>query len=709
VKRWGQRESRAACAAVDHGDPALPVAGSGKLSAVRKSRRARWRAAALIAIHVVVAAHVTHFIIAGRTLSPVEPSESMYTLELGWVNAGFIFFAVALLSTLLFGRFFCGWACHIVALQDLCGYLLRRLGIRPRPLRSRLLVFVPLGVGLYMFVWPTVHRLLVARTTFPGFQNHLVTDGFWDTFPGPVIAVLTLLVCGFAAVYFLGNKGFCTYGCPYGAFFAGMDRLALGRIVVSDACDQCGHCTATCTSNVRVHEEVARHGMVVSPGCMKCLDCISVCPKEALSFRFGGPALFRGSRAGSGRTFDSSVGHAALFSLAFVLVLLAVSGAYGAWLYAVAGALVVLTVLVVSKRRGDFHLSAGEELLAGFVFVGSVLTFRGLYDGPPLLMSAGLGAITAFVVLKLYHLARNPNVRLQNLNLKLGGRVRRAGWTFATAATVWLLFSGHSAFAQWHRAWGGYWLNRTEASREDALSGAFRQRSYSERHHEAARAAHHHFSLADRFGLKDVVEVKLGLAWTHLLRQEPEAAEHEIRAALALDPRDPVKHENLVSFLLARGHTGRATEALADKIGLVEEPKPEDHFRLAGLLLADERASEALEHYRASVELAPNTAETRYNLGGLLRRMGRPAEALVHLEAASALAPGDRDTQVELGLTHAALGDAQAAIAALRRAIEIDPSHPESMYHLPQVIAEIEGVTAQSATAPEGSPVSPSR
>src|SRR5207244_13139649 len=123
-----------------------------------------------------------------------------------------------------------------------------------------------------------------------GVPNHFMNAAFLATFPGPLFALLTFVACGFAAVYFLGAKGFCTYGCPYGAMFGGLDRFSPGRIVVSDACEQCGHCTATCTSNVLVHDEVRRFGMVVDPGCMKCLDCVSVCPKGALSFSFARPS-----------------------------------------------------------------------------------------------------------------------------------------------------------------------------------------------------------------------------------------------------------------------------------------------------------------------------------------------------------------------------------------------------------------------------------
>ena len=59
------------------------------------------------------------------------------------------------------------------------------------------------------------------------------------------------------------------------------------RIRVTDACAGCGHCTAVCTSNVRVHEEVRDYGMVVDSGCMKCLDCVSVCPNDALYYGAG--------------------------------------------------------------------------------------------------------------------------------------------------------------------------------------------------------------------------------------------------------------------------------------------------------------------------------------------------------------------------------------------------------------------------------------
>jgi tetratricopeptide (TPR) repeat protein/ferredoxin len=605
-------------------DPALPVAGTGKLSFIRKSKRSKWRAGVLIGVHALVAIHITHYVMAGRSLSPVEPSESMYTLELGYVNCGFIFFAVALAGTAVFGRFFCGWGCHIVALQDFCAWIMKKLGVRPRPFRSRFLAFAPLAAAFYMFALPTLLRLTAGgdAPSFPGFSNHLVTTSLWATFPGPLFGALTFASCGFAAVYFLGAKGFCTYGCPYGAMFGALDYAAPGRIVVNDNCEQCGHCTATCTSNVRVHEEVRLYGMVVDPGCMKCMDCVSVCPKHALRFSFAVPPILKKTP--------------------------------------------------VERRAKRYDLSLSDELLLVAVGLVAMLAFRDLYNGPPLLMAIGLGGITAFLALKLLHLVREPAVRIQNLELKSGGRLRTPGRVFAGLTVLWLAFTGHSAFAQWHRAWGRHYLNQTEVSRTDGLSGAFRAKTYSDRHRRALEKTFRHFELADRWGLAGVVEVKNGLAWSYLLRGDLEGAKRKAKEAMALAPEQPQLRQNLLDLERAAAST------------------PEDHFERGAQLAEAGDLAGAAEELGAAVTAAPESAPARFNYGGVLRRLGRNEAAIEQLVEAQRLAPEDPDVAIELGLAYQAAGANERAIEAFRRAMALDPESPESKLHLPELIEKLE-------------------
>ena len=706
---------------------------------IRKSANSKRRAAVLIAIHVLIAAHIAQFMWSGRTLSPVEPSESMYALELGQINAGFLFLLVAMAATLVFGRFFCGWGCHLVALQDLCSWMMKKIGVRPRPFRSRLLMWVPAVAAFYMFAWPAFKRwgtvllerwgglaalerrdlLDLAREigvvcavpdpTFRGFSNHLMTDSFWKTFPGPLWAVLTLATCGFAAVYLLGAKGFCTYACPYGALFGAMDRFAPARIVVSDACEQCGHCTAVCTSNVLVHEEVRRYGTVVDPGCMKCLDCVSVCPNGALSYGLARPSVLKRKP-----TDQRAV-----------------------------------------KR---YNLSLGEEFFVFAVWLLTTGALRGLYGRFPLLMSIGLGAMTAFMALKLWHLLRRPNVRVQNLQLKTGGRWANSGRVFAVVTVIWLLFIGDGALAQWHGKWGDYHLNRTQARKADVFDGSFSEREYGERHDRAAERSFLHFRLADRPWRPSQTEIKLGLAWGYLLRDDRPAAEREIQAALQIAPQDLALHDEWIEFLASDGRFDEAIAAVGEKMevggvsasgrlqvaGLlmragrhaegreelvqarhqaeadadgqvlrelanaygvlgdldtalalsraalaVEPDSAEGRFQLAGLLVRLGSVDEAVEEYRACIELLPEAQEVRFNLGALLRRMGREDEAIDQLETALSLAPDDLATRIELGLAYMAAERNRDALESLQRATEMHPDSPAVQWRLPGLIEEL--------------------
>src|SRR5688572_32174547 len=97
-------------------------------SSIAHSKTSWWRAVALITLNLLMIAHIVQWQLMGSTVSPIEPSEAMYTLQEGAVNAGLIFFSLAILATLVFGRFVCGWGCHIVSLQDFCGWLLKKMG-----------------------------------------------------------------------------------------------------------------------------------------------------------------------------------------------------------------------------------------------------------------------------------------------------------------------------------------------------------------------------------------------------------------------------------------------------------------------------------------------------------------------------------------------------------------------------------------------------
>lgn len=607
---------------------ALPVLKNSSVqeSSIRKSKTSRWRAAALIVLYLLMIAHIIQWRLMGTTISPIEPSESMYTLQQGAINAGFIFFSLAILATLIFGRFVCGWGCHIVALQDFCAWLLKKAGLTPKAFRSRLLVFVPLIAALYMFVWPTVSRAFSkpeGEPLIPQFTNHLVTSNFWETFPSVAVAIPFLFICGFMTVYFLGSKGFCTYACPYGGFFMLADKVAPGKIRVTDACNQCGHCTATCTSNVLVHAEVKQYGMVVDPGCMKCMDCISVCPNDALYFGFGKPTI---------------------------------------------------AIPKSDAIKKNYSLTWAEEIVGAVVFLGSFLAVRAVYQLVPFLMALGCAAITTFLTLKMWRLLRAKELSFYRYHLKSSGRIQKAGWGFLCFAVVWIGLNAHSGWVRYHEYEGDRAFQKLQIPDELALAQTNPAPWLSPIDRENIVKGKSHFQGASNFGLFVNSEALSKLAWFEYLSGDAEqsvqlleqAAPHQHGQSKALS----LYYRGTILNRLGRYEQARTSldEALAERPDLIlaRGEKGESLWQL-GL------KEEAISVWSDAVKRNGRFVLANNQLAGAAASLGRSTEAIVHEKQADQFTPNNPHYHWMIGLRLQNLRMNELAEKHFQRAIQLDP------------------------------------
>ena len=481
----------------------------------------------------------------GTTVAPIEPSEGMETVKNGVITAGFIFFALALLSTAILGRWFCGWGCHVLLLQDASGKLLNKFGLKPKPFRSRLLMFIPLILGLYMFVWPLVYRFIVlpivgTEVQWPGFTTHLITTDFWATFPGWMVAIPFLFICSFAIVYFLGMKGYCTYGCPYGGFFAPLDSVATGRIRVTDACEHCGHCTAVCTSNVRVHEEVSDFGMVVDPGCMKCMDCVSVCPNDALYFGFGKPAA---------TTSKSNQTH---------------------------------------KRKWD--LTWGEEISFAILALVVFLSVYQAYSLISLLFASGLTAIIVFLAYKAWRVLRSRDVRVHSWQLKRAGKLQGLGVIYLAGVALMLVLAAHTGVVRAAIFMGEIHDNRvtTPAHVVFAPDPVIPEEEIIEN----ARKARSWFELGSFVG-----DGGIGLAWT----QQP-AIDNRIAWLLAVENRREAAEAHMRESIDRYGLSPQKAAGLARLLRAQEKYDDANAVYIQGIEASPE-AFELLNEYTMALEL----------------------------------------------------------------------------------------------------------
>lgn len=651
---------------------------------IRKSKNGPRRAAALILVNLLMITHLVLWLGSGRraTLSPVEPSETMYTINDGLINAGCIFFSLAILSTLVFGRWFCGWGCHIVALQDFCAWIMKKCGVRPKPFRSRLLILAPLILALYMFVWPTLRREVIKPAAGqnwaqiapylgeagprPHFQLALTKQSFWETFANWYVAIPFLLVCGFGTVYFLGAKGFCTYGCPYGGFFAPLDKLAPGRILVTDACEHCGHCTSVCTSNVRVHEEVRDFGMVVDPGCMKCLDCVSVCPNDALYFGFAKPAVFGARRATPTARAESADSH--------------------------------LPPTRFKQRVYDLPLY-GEVILFALGFA-LFFAFRGMpiwpgsYDTMPLLMAMGLAAIGIFLAWKLWQLAREPNVRLQSLQLKLKGRIKAAGAATGVLAAL-LLSLGAWGFVVQFALWRGDTLDAaTTIPLNVALSPGF-QADSSQR--DLAQRALYWYNLGASpslggWGWADNIPSNTRASYLNILAGNPAESERRLLRAIEIGlslRHAPVSSDQLICLNALMHNRAATLSEMITRVSDIAARSPENipsHSILGDLYLEAGQQDKGLEQAGVLIRMSPPDA--LYEGARLYVRGGRSDLAVDPLRTAVAAMPGAAEPHLLLAHAWVDLNHPQDALTETRAAVQIAPNYPHAHFALAAALAD---------------------
>ena len=243
------------------------------------------RISSLIFIHILILLHVYYF--GSETIGSIDFQEFFHSfIKLGIINAGVLLVIFAFLFTLIFGRFFCGWACHFGAIQELCWYILKKLKISPKTIDSKLVTILPLIILLNFYVIPNIYYAYQNQWTLSMTINE---PEIWTFLPGFIIGSLTFFIDGFLIVYFLGKKGFCRFICPWGAFLKIPTSLALFKVRKTGDCTYCHVCTNECPVGIDVSYEINKFDKVVNSNCTSCMNCTSGCPSNALSYQFSNP------------------------------------------------------------------------------------------------------------------------------------------------------------------------------------------------------------------------------------------------------------------------------------------------------------------------------------------------------------------------------------------------------------------------------------
>lgn len=184
--------------------------------------------------------------------------------------------------TIVFGRFFCGFACAFGSLGDavraLYVFICKKL--KKKPITMKAAVVKKLQVVKYFVL------AIIAVTCFTGVYSKAKGFSPWDVFSmlharnfklgGYTLGVvlLVLIVIGMC----FQERFFCRVLCPMGAVFSILPVLPFSNLRRdrSECIKGCRACTMKCPSDIELAPNTAPE---LSGDCFQCQKCIDTCPK----------------------------------------------------------------------------------------------------------------------------------------------------------------------------------------------------------------------------------------------------------------------------------------------------------------------------------------------------------------------------------------------------------------------------------------------
>lgn len=171
-----------------------------------------------------------------------------------------------------------------------------------------------------------------------------------------------------------------------------------------------------------------------------------------------------------------------------------------------------------------------------------------------------------------------------------------------------------------------------------------------------------------------------------LTPDDSEAALAILRAAVECHPNYAPAHSVLAFALLVAAHMGWIAsgidrdhvEQLAQRALSLDENDPWAHMALGYLAFSGRRTADAVDHFRAAIDLNPNFAPAYGYAGWALAHNGQTKEAIADLQRAIRMSPRDPFNvfyMAGLAAAHYLDGRYREAAEWARRALQLRPGH----------------------------------
>jgi len=174
-------------------------------------------------------------------------------------------FGIALLGTIFFGRFYCGYICPMNTAMKLPVFLAERLHLRtinvPRILRSRWLPWLVFAMS---------------ALTMIGSRKVLHKE---------IPILIILLVFSLLVTLRYEPWVFHNHICPFGALLSIPAKFSLRSFDVEQSkCIGCKKCEKVCDAQAIEVDPSTRKATINKSLCHQCHECASVCPVKTIKY-----------------------------------------------------------------------------------------------------------------------------------------------------------------------------------------------------------------------------------------------------------------------------------------------------------------------------------------------------------------------------------------------------------------------------------------
>jgi polyferredoxin len=186
---------------------------------------------------------------------------------------GMVWFLGLILITYLVGKVWCGWVCHLGALQEFL-YLPGKIKVLQSENAQKIMRWIRIGFLVALIVQIYITRTNLFKTIDP-FKVAFNLDAANMT--GWILLGLLLV-----SSYFM-YRPFCKTICPIGLVLGWVAKIPGASILAPQSgCTGCNICDTSCSINAITREH--KISKIDNQECIACGNCIGDCKKGSMNF-----------------------------------------------------------------------------------------------------------------------------------------------------------------------------------------------------------------------------------------------------------------------------------------------------------------------------------------------------------------------------------------------------------------------------------------